>query len=147
MSERGRVRFLGPLQWLSIVLVTLVPALFYTLSWRPSLDPAPFGAAILGPAEVGPWSVVVGGPERSALAPGVATRWNVRFCEGCWEQILRAGIAYGDATSPAETTPLTGSPNSLGASLSLPDEMRGELYLWLVVETWSGERHTRRWPL
>lgn len=147
MAEKSGARFLGPIQWLSILVLTLVPALFFTFSWRPSLDPAPFGTTILGPAGVGPWSVVVGGPEREALVPGAATRWNVRFCEGCWEQILREWVAYGDADSPGEAVPLTGGPNSLGASLSLQKKRRGKLYLWLGVETWKGERHTRRWQL
>jgi hypothetical protein len=147
MTEKNSVRFLGPIQWLSILVLALVPALFFAFSWRPSLDPPPFGTTLLGPASIGSWSVVVGGPEHATLAPGAPARWNVRFCEGCWEQVLRGWIAYGDANGPAEAVPLTGSPNSLGASLSLPEKPRGELYLWLGVETWSGERHTRRWRL
>ena len=62
MAEKGSVRSLGPIQWLSILILALIPALFFAFSWRPSLDPAPFGTTILGPAGVGPWSVVVGGP-------------------------------------------------------------------------------------
>jgi hypothetical protein len=139
--------FLGYWKWPNILAITLVPVLFFFLSWKPSFEPEPFGTTILGPEKLGPWTVVIGTNARQPLKPGQKANWRVRFCSGCYEQIRRVELALGNAKQPLwDASPLAGDSQTLSATLRLPHALPAKsVYLWLIVEAWDGERYTVSW--
>ena len=136
--------FLGYWKWPNILAITLIPVLFFFLSWKPALRPTHFDTTILGPEQVGPWVVVVGTNARQPFEPGADVSWRIRFCSGCYEQIRALQIAFGDAERPVwSATPLSGDPHRLSATLRMPRAIpKKGSYLWLVLEAWDGQRYT-----
>ncbi|MGH7823674.1 MAG: hypothetical protein ACREQ7_00625 [Candidatus Binatia bacterium] len=139
--------FLGYWKWPNILAITLVPFAFFFLSWKPAIEPAPLGTTILGPEEIGPWTVVIGTNARQPLEPGEDANWRVRFCSGCYEQISRAELALGNAKQALwDASPLAGDPQTLSATLRIPPALpANSIYLWLIVEARDGRRHTVSW--
>lgn len=136
---------LGRWKWPSLLVVVAVPLAFYFGSWRPSLEPPSFGTTILGPTDVGPWSVVVGTSEPVPL-PGGEVTFRARFCDGCFVSIRGAEIGYGDSAAPfaGRLVRLAGDANSLEASLAHAAGTT-PLHLWLVVRDWQGRTYRRSW--
>ena len=129
---------LGPLgfwKWPSLLAVTLLPICFYILSWRPSLEPQPFGTTILGPDAIGPWMVVAGSNDGRS--------YQLRFCTGCYEQMRAVYIATGANVLPPSDawTRVTGDANSLSATAG-PGS-----HLWVIARDWDGRDHARSWRI
>lgn len=132
----------------NIIAVTVVPLGALLLYWLPSSAPEPFAVTLLGPQRVGPWVAVVGTPDPIPPAPGATIQWQVRFCPGCYEEMRRAALGYGDAAGPrSEPQRISGNPNKLQVLLAVPKSSHGPVYLWLECEEWSGVTHRLSWPL
>jgi hypothetical protein len=141
--------FLGRWKWPNILAVSVLPVAAYFLHWAPQSEPRPFGTVILGPERIGLWSVVVGTNDRLGAGAGQEVTLNVRFCAGCYEQIRRAALAFGDAHRPSEPgRSIVGTPNTLEVSIPVPETTPASgLYLWLTVEGWDEKRYRIFWKV
>jgi hypothetical protein len=88
--------FLGSWKWPNIASITLVPVLFFYLSWKPGFEPESFGTTILGPERIGAWVVVVGTNSDVPLRPATEVSWKVRFCADCYERFRKIELSFGD---------------------------------------------------
>jgi hypothetical protein len=141
------LNFLGYWKWPNIISITVVPVLFFLLSWKPNFDPEPFGTTILGPEPVGPWVVVLGTNQTLPLEPSTEVRWQVRFCNGCYEQIHKVELSLGSIERPLwPPSSVIGHALRLSATLLIPRAFpNGGLYIWLAAKGPNGHTYTVSW--
>jgi hypothetical protein len=139
---------MGRLKWLNLGLMSLVPIASYYFFWKPAIDPQAFGHTILGPTNVGPLGVVIGGPSIDAQAPGTNNVWRIRFCAECFQHIAQVTIGYGGPdTPPPAPRPARGGANDLSALLVVPENTDEAKQLWLTVHSITGQTYTTSWQL
>jgi uncharacterized iron-regulated membrane protein len=145
---RWGLGFLGRWKWLNLALVAALPAAAYWLSWAPNLaTPAGSGVA-LEASRVGPWQVQVRLDGEWPPSAGASAHWNVRFCAGCFAQLRRAELAFGDESGPVgPPVRLYGVVNALPAELVVPESERERVRLWLTVQGWQRAQERTSWPL
>jgi hypothetical protein len=139
--------FLGHWKWPNIASITLLPVLFFFLSWKPGFKPEPFGTTLLGPERIGSWPVVIGTNSNIPFRSATEVSFKVRFCGGCYEQFRKVEISFGDVERPLWfPTAVSGEPRRLSATLVTPGAVpRNGLYLWLAVEGQDYHRYAISW--
>lgn len=134
-------------KYLVNLLLLALPLYYFWQAMNPVAQP-PLEQKTLGPLTATPVPLDDLEPY---LHDGIYVKdFRVDFCEGCISRIRQAYLVAGPAPQafPVEGDGvLHGSGYALHVHAAFPEETREEDRLWLMVETWDGERLQASWPL
>lgn len=102
--------------------------------------------------EIGPWRlgalIIAGlGDTSDPIRPGARAMVLVRFCSGCWGDIKRLWVNIGPESLGSAGERVTGQPGFARANVRLPQTLERNTRLWMMTESWNGERHEVSWPV